>query len=89
MYSTRDDLFTQIGFLHSDISGSKLIASSPKLNAGYHVLHRSLLPRHSSYALKYLTIQPQMTAAKQIHLENIIAEKLSAELTTKKAVKIV
>jgi len=36
-----------------------------------------------------LTIQPQMTAAKQIHLENIIAEKLSAELTTKKAVKIV
>src|SRR5690606_587064 len=28
------------GFPHSDIPGSKLVASSPGLFAGYHVLHR-------------------------------------------------
>src|SRR6478735_8706283 len=28
------------GFPHSDIPGSKLVASSPELFAGYHVLHR-------------------------------------------------
>ena len=28
------------GFPHSDILGSKLVASSPGLFAGYHVLHR-------------------------------------------------
>jgi hypothetical protein len=44
------------GFPHSDISGSKLIASSPKLFAGYHVLHRLLSPRHPPHALSHLTL---------------------------------
>ena len=39
------------GFPHSDISGSKPVPGSPKLNAGYHVLHRLLLPRHPPNAL--------------------------------------
>lgn len=39
------------GFPHSEISGSKPIPGSPKLNAGYHVLHRLLLPRHPPNAL--------------------------------------
>ena len=39
------------GFSHSDIRGSKLICSSPRLIAAYHVLHRLLMPRHSPYAL--------------------------------------
>jgi len=39
------------GFPHSDIFGSKPIPGSPKLNAGYHVLHRLLLPRHPPNAL--------------------------------------
>ena len=38
-------------FPHSDISGSMLICSSPKLFAACHVLHRLLMPRHSPYAL--------------------------------------
>ena len=38
-------------FPHSEISGSKLICSSPKLIAACHVLHRLLMPRHSPYAL--------------------------------------
>ena len=39
------------GFPHSDIRGSKLISSLPRLFAGYHVLHRLSVPRHSPYAL--------------------------------------
>ena len=40
---------------HSDISGSSLICSSPKLFAACHVLHRLLMPRHSPCALISLT----------------------------------
>ena len=40
---------------HSEISGSTLICSSPKLIAAYHVLHRLLMPRHSPCALLCLT----------------------------------
>ena len=43
------------GFPHSEISGSKLMCSSPKLIAAYHVLHRLLMPRHSPCALFSLT----------------------------------
>ena len=39
------------GFPHSEIRGSKLICSSPRLIAACHVLHRLLMPRHSPYAL--------------------------------------
>ena len=46
---------TLSGFPHSDISGSQLICSSPKLFAAYHVLHRLLMPRHSPCALISLT----------------------------------
>ena len=42
------------GFPHSEIRGSKLIRSSPRLIAAYHVLHRLLLPRHPPNALKAL-----------------------------------
>ena len=34
------------GFPHSEILGSKLVRSSPRLIAAYHVLHRLLAPRH-------------------------------------------
>lgn len=43
-------------FSHSETPGSKLASSSPGLIAGNHVLHRLIVPRHPSYALKYLTI---------------------------------
>ena len=45
------------GFPHSEISGSQLICSSPKLIAAYHVLHRLLMPRHSPCALCNLTFR--------------------------------
>ena len=47
----------QGGFPHSDIPGSKLVCSSPRLIAACHVLHRLLAPRHSPYALSSLTIR--------------------------------
>ena len=52
--------YCRTGFPHSDISGSMLICSSPKLFAACHVLHRLLMPRHSPCALYSLT--------KEIHL---------------------
>ena len=39
---------TLAGFPHSEIFGSKLICSSPKLIAAYHVLHRLSLPSQPS-----------------------------------------
>ena len=39
------------GFPHSDISGSMVICTSPKLFAAYHVFHRLLVPRHPPCAL--------------------------------------
>ena len=47
---------THRGFPHSDIPGSKLVCSSPRLFAAYRVLHRLLAPRHSPCALSSLTI---------------------------------
>ena len=47
--------YCRTGFPHSDISGSMLICSSPKLFAACHVLHRLLMPRHSPCALLRLT----------------------------------
>lgn len=40
------------GLPHSEIRGSKLILSSSRLIAEYHVLHRLLLPRHPPNALR-------------------------------------
>ena len=54
---SRDNLKITIvgsGFPHSDIFGSKLVRSSPKLFAAYHVLHRLSVPRHPPNALKTL-----------------------------------
>ena len=39
-YVFRCEYSSRSGFPHSDIPGSMLVASSPELFAGYHVLHR-------------------------------------------------
>ena len=51
-----DGAFTPAGFPHSEILGSMLVCSSPRLNAASHVLHRLLVPRHPPYALNSLTV---------------------------------
>src|SRR3954451_17356070 len=42
------------GFPHSEILGSMLVRSSPRLIAAYHVLHRLSAPRHPPDALTTL-----------------------------------
>ena len=42
------------GFPHSEISGSKVVCTSPELIAACHVLHRLPMPRHPPYALSSL-----------------------------------
>ena len=46
---------TPIGFPHSEIPGSKLVCSSPRLIAACHVLHRLSAPRHPPCTLSSLT----------------------------------
>ena len=41
------------GLSHSEIRGSKVICTSPRLFAAYHVLHRLREPRHPPCALAY------------------------------------
>ncbi len=48
---------TPRGFPHSEIPGSTLVCSSPRLIAAYHVLHRLLTPRHPPCALSSLTTE--------------------------------
>jgi|GEM_PF-774917 hypothetical protein len=43
------------GLPHSEIHGSKVVCTSPWLNAAYHVLLRLFVPRHPPYALTYLS----------------------------------
>ena len=54
------------GFPHSEISGSKLMCSSPKLIAACHVLHRLLMPRHSPCALSSLTLQNSLRCSQNL-----------------------
>ncbi len=46
--------FIHIRLPHSEISGSKVVCTLPKLIAAYHVFHRLLAPRHPLYALNNL-----------------------------------
>ena len=56
-FNRRRREFTPARFPHSDIPGSKLAYSSPRLFAVSHVLHRLLSPRHPPYALSSLTVK--------------------------------
>ena len=53
--------WTPARFPHSDIPGSTLAYSSPRLFAVSHVLHRLLSPRHPPYALSSLPVKPTRT----------------------------
>ena len=48
--------YERMRFPHSDIRGSMLICSSPRLIAACRVLLRLLMPRHSPYALASLNV---------------------------------
>ena len=54
---SREWLAMPAGFPHSEISGSKVACTSPKLIAACHVLLRLHAPRHPPCALSSLTIK--------------------------------
>ena len=56
MSSLQDD-----GLSHSEIRGSKVICTSPRLIAAYHVLRRLREPRHPPCALSFFPFQPTHT----------------------------
>ena len=52
MYSLCSDMtFTMPGFPIRTSPGQSLLGGSPRLIAAFHVLRRSLVPRHPPYAL--------------------------------------
>ena len=58
---------TLAGFPHSDIPGSKLVCSSPRLIAAYYVLHRLPAPRHPPSALSSLTTKKRSFSKRHQH----------------------
>ncbi len=54
MNSARDIPTNRYGLPHSDISGSTVVCTFPKLIAACHVLHRLFAPMHPPYALSNL-----------------------------------
>src|SRR5881296_3599591 len=50
----RSSTLRPMGLPHSEILGSQLVCSSPRLIAAYHVLHRLPVPRHPPCALTRL-----------------------------------
>ena len=73
------------GFPHSEISGSMLICSSPKLIAAYHVLHRLLMPRHSPCALISLTFVEINSAKPALIQESMLTRVIVSPLKSKPA----
>ena len=55
--------YCRTGFPHSEIRGSSLMCSSPRLIAACRVLHRLLMPRHSPCALLCLISAPAPSGA--------------------------
>ena len=52
-----DEELTLTAFPHSEILGSKVVCTSPRLIAADHVFHRLSAPRHPPYTLISLTTE--------------------------------
>ena len=79
------------GFPHSEILGSKLVRSSPRLIAAYHVLHRLSAPRHPPDALKTLDYShdrcPLYSARRHRHKERPASARHSPKLLLAKSIR--
>ena len=75
-------------FPHSEISGSTLICSSPKLFAACHVLHRLLMPRHSPCALFSLTFRQTVACLIQVLLNYAGSTRSSFEIVFTLFIKV-
>ena len=76
------------GFPHSEIRGSKLVRSSPRLIAAYHVLHRLSAPRHPPNTLKALDRshyrRPFRNIRNELRSERPFASNISKSLAVKR-----
>ena len=82
MDSVNDDTIARAGFPHSEIRGSLLICSSPRLIAAYHVFLRLLVPRHPPCALyrlisRCIALQLIFTIKAIVFLSNLSTRKTS------------
>jgi hypothetical protein len=68
------------GFPHSEILGSQLVCSSPRLIAAYHVLRRLPVPRHPPCALTRLISVSRCDSSTPQHT----TRQLSKSVTSKK-----
>ena len=69
-----------VGFPHSEISGSTLICSYPKLIAACHVLHRLSTPRHPPITLTSLTRKKPVLVKMPLRITLILLSKNVLEL---------
>jgi hypothetical protein len=75
------------GFPHSEIRGSKLVRSSPRLNAAYHVLHRLSAPRHPPNTLKALDRSHYRRPLRKIRIELRSERPFASNISKSLAVK--
>jgi hypothetical protein len=68
------------GLPHSEILGSQLVCSSPRLIAAYHVLRRLPVPRHPPCALTRL-ISVSLGVIPQHHTRSSVVKELVARCT--------
>ena len=73
--------YCRAGLPHSEISGSSLICSYPKLIAACRVLHRLLMPRHSPCALFSLTYSWFSLLIFENYADNLLSEVLEIVFT--------
>src|SRR5208283_362165 len=75
------------GFPHSEIRGSKLVRSSPRLNAAYHVLHRLSAPRHPPNTLKALDRSHYRRPLRKVRIELRSERPFASNISKSLAVK--
>ena len=72
------------GLSHSEIRGSRVICTLPRLIAAYHVLRRLCEPRHPPYALSYF-LRKTLKETKRIYLflSQVFAHTFSCQVKYK------
>ncbi len=70
------------GLSHSEILGSRVICTYPKLIAAYHVLHRLCEPRHPPYALSYFSYDINLIQrVRTRQIDSLILSAVIVEIT--------
>src|SRR6266566_3556792 len=71
----RSSVLRPMGLPHSEILGSQLVCSSPRLIAAYHVLRRLPVPRHPPCALTRLISVSRCASSTQQHKHSSVVKE--------------